>query len=241
VEGVRRAAYEEEIVEPEELEPAGEEPRSADPNGNRRAGRNGPPARPARRTVAADVAAEIEEIDLAISQMIVEEPTVWLFDELRERAEAALAGARTAVERGKARLLLGKISRLEEIRQRYEKIVDTQAETDRRNRQLEERKIVPAEPARRDEAVHEVDHEEPRRFDGLGRLAVVSPQRPDLPQFALIDQQGNVLTFVNAAPGVNLRPHLGRDVGLDGVRGYSEQLQAPLLTAKKLTLLDELR
>ena len=60
--------------------------------------------------------AEIDQIDLEISQMVAEEPTVWEFADLHTRAETAVSRAQTALERGGARLVLAKIERFQEIK-----------------------------------------------------------------------------------------------------------------------------
>ena len=79
---------------------------------------------------------EIDSIDLAVSAMVVEEPTVWKFDDLDRRAEAALDHAQNAVERGKARLLLDRIAKFEDIKRRADTIQQVESRTDRKNSQL---------------------------------------------------------------------------------------------------------
>jgi hypothetical protein len=173
---------------------------------------------------------DLEDIDLSISQMLAEEPTVWEFSELRLRAETALARAETAIERGHAKRMLAKISRFEEIKRRFEGVADVQAATDRDNDAPLD--VADVEPmiGRRDEL---------SRFDGVGRLTTVVSQRIGAPKFALLDERGAVTSFITPAPGVSLRQHVGRHVGVTGLRGRSPELSAPHLTARRVTLLDD--
>jgi hypothetical protein len=173
--------------------------------------------------------AELDAIELEVSRMVIEEPTVWSFSELKTRAEVALSRAQTALERGRARLVLGKIERFEQIRDRFETVAQAQADTDRLN-QL----------AASDGAVSSLAYRAASpRFDGSGRLiAVVSP-RIGAPQFALTDEAGAVKTYITAAPGVGLRQYLGRQVGISGTRGYIPEYKARHLTAKRVTLLEQ--
>jgi hypothetical protein len=173
--------------------------------------------------------AELDSIDLEISKMVVEEPTAWSFSELHTRAQVALSRAQTALERGRARLVLSKITRFEAIRDRYEAVAQAQSETDKLN-ELASASAAPSVPLGGSYAP---------RFDGSGRLiAIVSP-RVGAPQFALIDNSGNIVTYLTASPGVGLRPYIGRHVGISGTRGYIPEYKAQHLTARRVTVLDQ--
>ena len=58
------------------------------------------------------------------------------------------------------------------------------------------------------------------RFDGVGKLTQVYPAQSGVASYALVDKEGKVKQFVTAAPGVNLRPYIGREVGVQGTLGY---------------------
>jgi hypothetical protein len=76
------------------------------------------------------------------------------------------------------------------------------------------------------------------RFDGVGRLTRVLPPKLGAPRYALVDEQGNVKAYVSPVPGVSMQFYLGRQVGINGVRGYVAEQNAELLTAKRVTMLD---
>ena len=90
-------------------------------------------ARP-RSLTAEEFQAELDRIELELSVMVIEEPTAWSFDSLRERTNLLLDQAQTAVERGRARLLANKIARFDDIKQRQDAVLAMRDETDRSSR-----------------------------------------------------------------------------------------------------------
>ena len=159
--------------------------------------------------------------------MVAEEPTVWTFDELVLEAESLMTQAETAVERGRARLLLNKIDRFADIRQRYDTVNGMLADTERRNEQLASLRRDAAEPSTPSD-----------RFDGRGRLTRVVSPKQGAPRYALVDESGKVRCYVSPAPGVNLRHYEQRWVGVNGVRGYMPEQQAAHVMAKHISVLE---
>jgi len=193
---------------------------------------------PRRRDI--DFAAELADIELRISQMVAEEPTVWSFARIRDRLELLLDEAPTAIERGRVRNVLNRLATFEDIRERYAYVADVMAQTDRRNAALGSpggtrlpigsRTNKPAVPTAARLA-------STASFDGKGILKPVISKRTDAPRFALVDDLGDVTSFVTPAPGVNLQPYVGRHVGLVGTRGYMPDLRKPHVMAKRVTVL----
>jgi hypothetical protein len=189
-----------------------------------------PPAVP-RTMSAAQFQAEVSELDLELSTMVAEEPTVWQFGELRQRAQSLLSQAETAVERGKARVLTSKIARFDDIKQRYDRVNALHDETERTERQL-------ARVSPRPRGVSpQLDAD--NRFDGVGTLTRVTSPKTGAPQYALLDASGRVACYVTPAPGVNLRYYLGRQVGINGTRGYVPEQQTSHLMAQHISAIDE--
>jgi len=56
--------------------------------------------------------------------------------------------------------------------------------------------------------------------------------------FALVDEAGNVASFVTPAPGLNLQPYVGQKVGMVGTRGFMQELRKPHVMAKRVSLLE---
>jgi hypothetical protein len=76
-------------------------------------------------------------------------------------------------------------------------------------------------------------------YDAVGVLRPVVSRRPGAPQFALVDDQGQVITFVTATPDVNLQPYVGQRIGVTGRRGYIPEFRRPHVTAGRITPLTE--
>jgi len=76
-------------------------------------------------------------------------------------------------------------------------------------------------------------------YDAVGVLRPVVSRRPGAPQYALVDERGQVLSFVTATPDLNLQPYLGRRVGVVGNRGYMPEFQRASVTAARVTPLSD--
>lgn len=185
---------------------------------------------PTRRNSPEEFQAELEALDMQLSIMLAEEPTVWEFGELDTRARLLLAQAETALERGRVRLLLNRLALAADVKRRADEIRSTQSQIEQSNKQLSELAqrragaMRPAEPA--------------AQFDGVGKLARVVPSKLGAPQYALLDEHGAVRCYVTPAPGVNLRYYEGRQVGVNGIRGYISEHNAQHVTAKHISPLD---
>ena len=76
------------------------------------------------------------------------------------------------------------------------------------------------------------------RYDGTGRLTQL-PAGPagTMTGYALTNDRGEIQAYVTAAPGMNLRPFVGLDVGINGIRGFLPDKQVVQLTAKRVDVL----
>ncbi len=196
-----------------------------------------PPALP-RQLTAHQFEQQLADIDLELSIMVAEEPTVWQFDSLDARARTLFAQADTALERGRARVLLNKIARFEDIRQRYHVVHAGWNDNGQRNAQLAQLSQRRASAAGRSGSSPAAASAESERFDGMGRLTEVVSPKMGSPRYALIDERGEVLSYVTPAPGLNLRHYLGRRVGVSGTRGYIPEHRAQHVMTRQVTPLD---
>jgi len=175
--------------------------------------------------------AALQAIDLELSTMVVEEPTVWTFDTLRQRTQLLLSQAETALERGRARWLLSRINRFADIKERYDALASLRADTERTSRQYASQSSRQSPADRSSDAAG--------RFDAVGRLVEVSSSKTAAPRFALLDESGHVRCYVSPAPGVNLRYYVGRQVAMNGTRGYMPEQRAQHLMARHVSLMDD--
>ena len=77
------------------------------------------------------------------------------------------------------------------------------------------------------------------QFDGTGRLTRVVSSKVGSPRYALLDEQGSVRCYVTPSPGVNLRHYVGREVGVNGIRGIIPEKNTHHVMAKHVTVLNQ--
>ena len=190
-----------------------------------------PPASTAMRHISPDeFQAEVGELEMKLSVMVLQDPTAWELRDLSRRAENLLAQANTGVERGRARLLVGKIARLDDIKQRYDVVAVTRSLTD------------PASPlAAHIPGLAGAATGTERQFDGVGRLTRVVSPKVGAPRYALVNKQGEVNCYLTPAPDVNLRHYEGQTIGVTGISGLMLEPRAKHIAAKHVTLLGDTR
>jgi hypothetical protein len=174
--------------------------------------------------------AHLDQLELELSVMAAEEPTVWRFDEIAHEAELLLGQAGSAIERGRVRRVMHRIATLEDIKSRYDRIVGVQAETDLVNRSLDSA-LAATEGARLPAAAAD-------NFDATGLLRPVVSRRAGAPNYAVVDAAGNVTAFLSPGPDVNLQPYLVRQVGVLGARSFIPEYQRTHVMVNRVTPLD---
>jgi hypothetical protein len=116
--------------------------------------------------------------------------------------------------------------RFNDLKQRYEQVAAMREETQRANTQLA--RLSPPRRAETD-----------ARADGVGRLTEVRAPKIGAPRYALVDDNGKVQSYVTPAPGISLRPYLGRQVTVTGTRGYMPEQKAQHLTARRVAVVED--
>ncbi len=209
--------------------------------------------------------ADLDEIDLELSVVVAEEPNSWRFDDLQRRTEAIADRSSTAVQRGRAREMLNKLARFDEIKRRYDLANSTGPLSRGVNRTASaegSRLTAPLPPIGSSRQLTDPFGSSPAtvasppppppiasstvanaaitdsRFDGRGKLTKVVSQRPGAPHYALVDGSGQVTAFVTQGPGVNMEPYVGREVGITGERGYMPEFKKTHVTALRVSLAD---
>jgi hypothetical protein len=76
-------------------------------------------------------------------------------------------------------------------------------------------------------------------YDAVGTLKPVVSRRENAPQFALIDDHGDVVTFVTSTADVNLQPYVGKRIGVKGSRGFMPEYRRAHVVATRITPLEE--
>ena len=177
-----------------------------------------------RRTSPEQYQKQLDQIDLELSAMVVEDPNFWELRELRQRAETLFNQSETALERGRARMMVSKIARFEDIKRRKQALAASRPELAR-----------PDPPS-----ISSLPSADPDgRFDARGQLIRVPDPKPGGPQYAILDGRGNIRCYVSPAPGVNLRSYVGRQVGINGIRGYMPEQRASHVMARHVSVVEE--
>lgn len=172
-------------------------------------------------------ARQVADLDLRLSRMIAESPATWNIDALQREAEQLLSQAQTVPDRDAVRAALTKIDRFAAIIQRYR-----QSGT-----QVMPPIVSPAAP--RATAVRVSPPTDASGYDAVGVLRPVVSKRPGAPQFALVDEQGQVVSFVTATPDMNLQPYIGHRIGIAGSRGFIPEFRRAHVVANRVTPLAE--
>ncbi|MGQ9604598.1 MAG: SH3 domain-containing protein [Thermogutta sp.] len=88
----------------------------------------------------------------------------------------------------------------------------------------------------REEIARELLEMRRQRFDAIGRLIRAQVRRPGDPPYALTDEDGRILAYVQPSPGTIMRSYVGRTVGVMGK--FSGSGATRLLTAEHVAVLD---
>ncbi len=178
-------------------------------------------------------------VDLALSATVVQLMSTWQFDDLERRGERLLDRAHTADERDNARRLLDRIAKFEDIKRRSDAIAGIDSTPQRHRFQLTGLTTGPTDPFATGGATSRVALAGgTSRYDAVGKLTAVRSQRPNAPPFALLNADHEPVAFVTPSPGVDLRPLLGRQIGVSGQRGYMPEFRKPHITAMQAEPID---
>lgn len=159
-------------------------------------------------------------MEVRLSRMASAPVNLWNTERLERDAGQLLARAQSPAEREAAQNTLGKIGRFAAIGRRTSAPATALA-------QVGQPPVTPL-PGTTLAAGS-------GQYDAVGILRPVVSRRPGAPQFALVDERGQVLSFVTPSPDVNLQPYLGRRVGVVGNRGFIAEFNRSHVTAARVT------
>ncbi len=170
-----------------------------------------------------DLSHELTAVELRLSRMAAAPTNLWNTDRLERDTAQLLARSKTPAERDAVRVTQEKINRFAEIGRRANQ---TSAVAQSGQPQM----TLPANATATTTG---------GPYDAVGILRPVVSRRPGAPQFALVDERGQVVSFVTATPDLNLQPYLGHRIGVVGNRGYIPEFQRSNVTAARVTPLNE--
>ncbi|HEV7279007.1 MAG TPA: hypothetical protein VGN57_02240 [Pirellulaceae bacterium] len=78
-------------------------------------------------------------------------------------------------------------------------------------------------------------------YDATGFLMPINRQSENVPPFALVTAEGQILRYVNPTPGLNLHRYVRQEVGVFGATQPASGLEGGVLTAERVIVLDRHR
>jgi hypothetical protein len=185
-----------------------------------------PPAAP----VSESLVRRLTDFEMRLSRIVVEPPATWQIEPLASEVQQLFAQSSAAADRNAVQTTLAKIERFADIGRRYRQMGPMNAAGSGDSRaasggsQTATFAAVPSDMIGPDG----------QRFDAVGVLRPVVSKRAGAPQFALLNERGQVVSFVTPTPDINLQPYVGRRIGVNGNRGYIPEFQRTHVTAGRV-------
>ena len=181
-------------------------------------------APPAPDSAPKDLARQLADIELRLSRTVTGPPYSWNIESLEHEAEQLLAAASTPADRETIKTTLAKLDRFATIQRRYARTTPIPATSQPAANPLS---IATSSPPAAGPA-------NGAPYDAVGILRPVVSKRPGAPQYALVDERGQVVSFVTPTPDVNLQPYLGHRIGIAGHRGFIPEFNRAHVTAGRV-------
>jgi hypothetical protein len=186
-----------------------------------------PPAQTAAQLSASnDLLRQLTDIELRLSRIVAEPPATWQIEPLRQEGLQLLAGASDQANRAAIGATLAKLDRFAAIARQYQQRGQVAASAS-------QPPITPIPYGSAPDTRHLTPTTS--QYDAVGILRPVVSKRAGAPQFALVDDRGQVISFVTPTPDVNLQPYLGTRIGVTGSRGYIPEFQRAHVTAGRVS------
>lgn len=182
-----------------------------------------------------NLAAQLRDLELRLSRMVAEPPQTWNIAPLEQSAEQLLAQAETVEDRQAVKVTLTKIDRFASIQRRYGGGTMAASGGPIATPSASAGSTVAGGTTNSSDASAAAA----AGYDAVGILRPVVSRRPGAPQFALVNAQGQVITFVTPSPDVNLQPYVGQRIGVSGSRGYIPEFKRAHVTAGRVSPLNE--
>ncbi len=172
---------------------------------------------------------KIDAIEIAIALRVSEPVNVWKLDDLEQQVAGLLASTNQPTQQQVLRDIAVRLDRFAKIQRGYRATREMplvagspaapSTGTAQSPRPVDDG-ITPIEPANT-----VADNDQATKFDAIGVLRPVVSKRAGAPPYALVDDEGRIVTFVTPSPSLNVQPMLGRKVGVSGTRGFMPEYQ----------------
>ena len=188
---------------------------------------------------------EIQSALVQLTRQVAGPTEEWNFSALRNQAAGWVENGATAMVRGESRLLVERIERFESLRQRTlglaqdSSLIAQQSSGNATTAAIRQaNNVTPASAtgvgANGNMVSSAVGTSPMMEGDASGWLVQVHTSIRGQPEFALTDDAGKVITYVQSTASLNLRRYLQQPVTVYGVRGYIPNLAAKQILAERV-------
>ena len=188
---------------------------------------------------------EIQSALVQLTRQVAGPTEEWNFSALRNQAAGWVENGATAMVRGESRLLVERIERFESLRQRTLGLAQdsswiAQQSSDNATTAAirQANNVTPASAtgvgANGNMVSSAVGTSPMMEGDASGWLVQVHTSIRGQPEFALTDDAGKVITYVQSTASLNLRRYLQQPVTVYGARGYIPNLAAKQILAERV-------
>lgn len=187
---------------------------------------------------------EIQSALVQLTQVVASPTENWNFAELRNQTTSWVENGTNAMVRGEARLLLERIDRFESLRQRTlglareSSMIAQQTFGNATNASVRPASNVSSASATAGQNGSMVSNafatNPVSQGDASGWLVQVHTSLKGQPEFALTDDAGKVITYVQSTASLNLKRYLQQPVTVYGTRGYIPNLAAKQILAERI-------
>ncbi len=195
----------------------------------------GMPLPPKTVPMSGELARDIESVELRLSAIVVGPKQQWDFGDVRAAAAGLLVDAQSPEEKARVQELLDRIELFSAARRPPQAVASGAAYTGGPVGADPAAPITGAQADIRNRAAADLAPGDQRKYDAVGRLRPVVSRRENAPRYALVDESGDVVSFVTAAPDLNLQPYLGRRIGVNGRRGFMPEFRKAHVAANRVT------
>lgn len=185
--------------------------------------------------MSGELARDIESVELRLSAIVVGPKQQWDFGDVRAAAAGLLIDARSPEEKACVQELLDRIELFSAARQPPQAADSGAAYAGTPLGADPASPVTGAQADIRSRAAADLAPGDQAKYDAVGRLRPVVSRRENAPRYALVDESGDVVSFVTAAPDLNLQPYLGRRIGVSGRRGFMPEFRKAHVAANRVT------
>jgi hypothetical protein len=189
---------------------------------------------------AAPLPRDLGELENYLSQMVAQKTADWELSPIRDQV-LQMFNAAPAQERPQWESLMARIQQFQDIHQQRLRLADTSFRTVPRRLKNINGDVLPlqtsditkdlVDPSTQGKLSAEAQR---TAYEETGYLMEVHSSRRGAPEYALVDEQGDVKIFVTPVPGLNLAHYLTKHIGVFGRRGYIYRLKTQHITITRV-------